>query len=126
MKGLLNLVVFTAAVGVLKWLCAVVGPQAYGTAAGNFKIAGILFLTAVVSALGVMILSAMLKVNDAEEQRQEFWLAGIMIPVGLAGTFWFLGRALLILVGIVAAGSEVPSWLDWLFKSLDSFRELGS
>ena len=75
---------------------------------------GILFLTAIVACLFVVLGSALFKVKE-EEQTDVFWLTGTWVMVGAAGCFGFFGRALLILVHIIDPGAAPPGYLKWIF-----------
>jgi hypothetical protein len=122
-----NMLAFFSTLALTKWLIEVLGAIAYGSTLGNFKLAGVMLLAATVAAFFVLIGSGLFKVNK-EKQTDVFWWAGVWIPIGIAGCATFLGRAALILVGIIKPGTAPPEFLQWLFDpfTLGILKELGN
>ena len=116
MKLIWNLV----GVGIILWvvraLCHLVGPESYGTRSGTIKMAGIVFLAGVVAVWMIMLGSRLFKIGYREGMQRSFWLLGFIFTVSLLATWFYFGKWVFILLGIVEEGGTPSSYLLWLFQ----------
>lgn len=111
-----NGIAFLCILELARWFCGLIGSEAYGTALGNLKLAGVMLGVAFICAPPFIAFgSALFGVHDADEQRDTFWAVGIWIPIGLIGFVTFLFRSGLIAIGAFTPQSDPPALLQWIF-----------
>lgn len=116
MKLLWNLAGLSLTIWIMRSLCKFIEPQSFGTSSGTIAFAGINLLGAIAAGILIMIGSRILKVEKIEDQKQDFVLLGLLIPIGLGVGFFYFGKWVLMLIGIVKEGgtpSDLYRWLLW-------------
>lgn len=126
-SGVLNVAGGAATLWVVKRLLSLAGPEAYGTVGGNFKVAGIMLLGTVASGLFVMLGEYLFISRDVsqvkdEERNSRFWPLLMVMLLCFCGITTFVGRALLVLVGVVEQGAPPPDYLEWMFRFLEQIN----
>ncbi len=112
---LYNIIALGLIAGMLRSLCLLVGPEAWSTPLGSLQLSGIALLSLLVSLVLLVFGRWALRVNEKEVEQAFSWL-GLVVPVASAAVFLELGRAILLVFGVLESGGAPPGWISWVFN----------
>ncbi|MGK0190131.1 MAG: hypothetical protein ACI9R3_005951 [Verrucomicrobiales bacterium] len=95
------------------------GPESYGSALGNLKIAGYLFAAFFGGGILVSAGQTLFRVKEGESTNKAFFMTLSAILLVFISILIFLVRSLLLWMGWLEAGAEPPGWLEWMFYSIE-------